>query len=121
MNAEDIIRAKRDGRELTRDEINYFIHGLVNGRVADYQAAAWALAVYFQGMSPRETSDLALAMAYSGEVMDLSAIEGIKVDKHSTGGVGDKTTPVVVSLCAAAGVPVAKMSAGSGLHRHPTN
>lgn len=114
MNAEDIIRAKRDGRELTRDEINYFIHGLVNGRVADYQAAAWAMAVYFQGMTPRETSDLALAMAYSGEVMDLSAIEGIKVDKHSTGGVGDKTTPVVVSLCAAAGVPVAKMS-GRGL------
>jgi len=114
VNAEDIIRAKRDGRELTRDEINYFIHGLVNGRVADYQAAAWAMAVYFQGMTPRETSDLALAMAYSGEVMDLSAIEGIKVDKHSTGGVGDKTTPVVVSLCAAAGVPVAKMS-GRGL------
>ena len=114
MNAEDIIRAKRDGRELTRDEINYFIHGLVNGRVADYQAAAWAMAVYFQGMTPRETSDLALAMAYSGEVMDLSAIEGIKVDKHSTGGVGDKNTTEVVSLCAAAGVPVAKMS-GRGL------
>lgn len=114
MNAEDIIRNKRDGRELTREEIEYFIKGLVSGQVADYQAAAWAMAVYFQGMSRRETSDLALAMAYSGEVMDLSAIQGIKVDKHSTGGVGDKTTPVVVALCAAAGVPVAKLS-GRGL------
>ncbi len=114
MNAENIIRSKRDGRELTREEIEYFIKGLVGGKVADYQAAAWAMAVYFQGMTRRETSDLALAMAYSGEVMDLSAIEGIKVDKHSTGGVGDKTTPVVVPLCAAAGVPVAKLS-GRGL------
>lgn len=114
MNAEDIIRSKRDGRELAREEIEYFIKGLVNKNVADYQVAAWAMAVYFQGMTRRETSDLALAMAYSGEVMDLSAIEGIKVDKHSTGGVGDKTTPVVVPLCAAAGVPVAKLS-GRGL------
>jgi len=114
MNAENIIRSKRDGRELAREEIEYFIKGLVNKNVADYQAAAWAMAVYFQGMTRRETSDLALAMAYSGEVMDLSAIEGIKVDKHSTGGVGDKTTPVVVPLCAAAGVPVAKLS-GRGL------
>ena len=114
MNAEAIIRSKRDGRELTREEIEYFIKGLVSGKVADYQAAAWAMAVYFQGMTRRETSDLAVAMAYSGEVMDLSAIEGIKVDKHSTGGVGDKTTPVVVPLCAAAGVPVAKLS-GRGL------
>lgn len=114
MNAEDIIRSKRDGRELSQEEIEYFIKGLVDKKVADYQAAAWAMAVYFRGMTRRETSDLALAMAYSGEVLDLTAIAGIKVDKHSTGGVGDKTTPVVVPLCAAAGVPVAKLS-GRGL------
>ena len=114
MNAEDVIRNKRDGRELSREEIDYFIQGLVTGRVADYQASAWAMAVYFRGMTRRETSDLALAMAKSGEVMDLSAIDGIKVDKHSTGGVGDKTTPVVAALAAAAGVPVAKLS-GRGL------
>ncbi|NLB19101.1 MAG: thymidine phosphorylase, partial [Syntrophomonadaceae bacterium] len=114
MHPEEIIRHKRDGIELSRPEIEYFINGLVTGEVADYQAAAWAMAVYFRGMTLRETADLAIAMAYSGEVIDLSSIAGIKVDKHSTGGVGDKTTPVVVALCAAAGVPVAKLS-GRGL------
>lgn len=110
----DIIRRTRDGISLTREEIEFFITGLVNGQVADYQAAAWAMAVYFRGMTSEETADLAMAMAYSGDVMDLSGIEGIKVDKHSTGGVGDKTTPIVVALCAAAGIPVAKLS-GRGL------
>ncbi|NLV15702.1 MAG: thymidine phosphorylase [Syntrophomonadaceae bacterium] len=114
MHPEEIIRHKRDGHQLSRRQIEYFINGLVSGEVADYQGSAWAMAVYFQGMTPQETADLALAMAHSGEVMDLSAIAGIKVDKHSTGGVGDKTTPVVVALCAAAGVPVAKLS-GRGL------
>ncbi len=110
----EIIRRTRDGISLTREEIEFFITGLVNGQVADYQAAAWAMAVYFRGMTSEETADLAMAMAYSGDVMDLSGIEGIKVDKHSTGGVGDKTTPIVVALCAAAGIPVAKLS-GRGL------
>lgn len=114
MNAEEIIRKKRDGIELTTEEIGYFIKGLSNGKVADYQVSAWAMAVYFRGMNQREISDLALAMANSGEMVDLSGIEGIKVDKHSTGGVGDKTTPIVVPIAAAAGVPVAKMS-GRGL------
>jgi len=114
MNIVDIIRKKRDGSSLSTEEITYLIKAISSGTVPDYQVSAWAMAVYFQGMDARETSDLALSMAYSGEVMDLSLIPGIKVDKHSTGGVGDKTTMVVLPLAAAAGVPVAKMS-GRGL------
>ncbi|MGE5416326.1 MAG: thymidine phosphorylase [Acidobacteriota bacterium] len=114
MNAEEIIRKKRNGDELSQKEIDWFIKGMASGKVADYQIGAWAMAVYFKGMTPEETSNLALAMANSGEIVDLSSISGIKVDKHSTGGVGDKTTPVVVPIVAAAGVPVPKMS-GRGL------
>lgn len=114
MNAEEIIRRKRDGFELSREEIEAFIQGIVAKTVMDYQISAWTMAVFFRGMNARETADLALAMAHSGDMADLSGISGVKVDKHSTGGVGDKTTPVVVALAAAAGIPVAKMS-GRGL------
>lgn len=108
------IEQKRDGRELTPEEIKRFINGYLTGAVADYQMAAWLMAVYFQGMTPKETVALTLCMAYSGKVVDLSAIPGIKVDKHSTGGIADTTTLIVAPLVAAAGVPVAKMS-GRGL------
>ncbi len=114
MRAVDIIIKKRDGGELSRAEIEFFIGGLVSGEVADYQAAAWAMAVFFRGMTARETADLTLAMAHSGETLDLSDTVPFAVDKHSTGGVGDKVTLVVEPLVAACGVPVGKMS-GRGL------
>ncbi|XOK63824.1 pyrimidine-nucleoside phosphorylase [Paenibacillus elgii] len=114
MRTVDIIHSKRDGKELSSEEIAFLIEGYTKGEIPDYQMSAWAMAVYFNGMSARETADLTLSMARSGDQVDLSSIPGIKVDKHSTGGVGDTTTLIVGPLVAAAGIPVAKMS-GRGL------
>src|SRR3990172_3599623 len=128
MRAVDVIARKRDGLELSREEIESFVAGFARGEIPDYQASAWAMAIVLRGMSARETYDLTMAMVASGETLDLSTLAPHAVDKHSTGGVGDKTTLVVEPAVAACGVPVAKMSgrrlgySGGALHQpeaHP--
>ena len=114
MNILEIIAKKRDSKELNKEEIEYFIKGYTNGEIQDYQAAALIMAIYINGMNDREITDLTLAMAYSGEVLDLSCFGENVVDKHSTGGVGDKVSIVLLPIIAAMGIPVAKMS-GRGL------
>ncbi len=114
MRAVDIIIKKRQNQELTPEEIRFFIDGFTKGDIADYQASAWAMAVLLNGMTARETTDLTLAMAESGEILDLTGIVDIAVDKHSSGGVGDKTSLVVLPIVAACGLPCGKMS-GRGL------
>lgn len=114
MNIQDIIAKKRDGKKLEKEEIHYFIKEYVAGNITDYQAAALVMAIYINGMTNEETTNLTLEMAHSGDVLDLSAVGKIVVDKHSTGGVGDKITLVLMPIIASLGIPVAKMS-GRGL------
>src|SRR5512139_3057082 len=114
MRAVDIIVKKREKGELTKEEINFFVQGFVRDQIPDYQVSAWAMAVVLNGMTPRETTDLTLAMVASGKTLDLSGVVDIAVDKHSSGGVGDKTSLVVLPVAAACGLPCGKMS-GRGL------
>jgi pyrimidine-nucleoside phosphorylase len=114
VNAVEIIIKKREKRELSEEEIRFFVHGITSGEIPDYQISAWAMAVLLNGMTARETTELTIAMAHSGEVLDLSNVVKLAMDKHSSGGVGDKTTLVVLPIVVACGLPVGKMS-GHGL------
>ena len=114
MNILDIIAKKRDKKELSKDEIDFFVNGYTNGKITDYQAAALIMAIYLNGMTDEEITNLTISMAYSGEVLDLSKFGENVVDKHSTGGIGDKVTLILMPIISALGIPVAKMS-GRGL------
>ena len=114
MNILEIISKKRDKKELTKEEIEYFVQGYTKGEITDYQASALIMAIYINGMNDREITALSIAMAYSGEVLDLSRFGENVVDKHSTGGVGDKVSIILLPIIASMGIPVAKMS-GRGL------
>ena len=114
LNIVDIIEKKRDGNILFKEEIEYFVNGYVNNEIPDYQMSSLLMAIYFRGLNDEELTNLTMAMVNSGEKIDLSGIEGIKVDKHSTGGVGDKTTLIIAPIVAACGGKIAKMS-GKGL------
>lgn len=114
MNIQEIISKKRDGLELTKEEISYFVLQYTKGNITDYQAAALIMSIYINGLSKEETTNLTLEMAHSGQILDLSAISETVIDKHSTGGVGDKITLVLMPIIASLGIPVAKMS-GRGL------
>ncbi len=114
MRIYDVIKKKRDGFALSKEEIDFFVDGYVKGEIADYQASALCMAIYFKGMNLEETTNLTLAIRNSGEILDFSGVDGIRADKHSTGGVGDKTSLVVAPIVASLGVKVAKMS-GRGL------
>ena len=120
MRIYDLIYKKRNKEELTDEEINYMIENYVSGDIPDYQMAAMLMAIFFNGMNDREISTMTNAMAHSGDMVDLSSIDGIKVDKHSTGGVGDKTTLIIAPVVAYYGVKVAKMS-GRGLRNYRRN
>ena len=114
MRMVDLIEKKRDGNELSKEEIEYIVTNYTNGKIPDYQVSALLMAIFYQDMTNEEITNLTLAIANSGDVIDLSSLEGIKVDKHSTGGVGDTTTLILARLVASVGVTVAKMS-GRGL------
>lgn len=120
MNILEIIAKKRDGKRLEKEEIEYFIQGYTSEEITDYQAAALVMAIYINGMDYEEIKDLTLAMAHSGEMLDLSDISDNIIDKHSSGGVGDKITLIVMPIVASLGIPVAKMS-GRGLRNHRWN
>ena len=114
MRMYDIIEKKRDGGKLSKEEIEFWINGYVNGEIPDYQVSSLLMAIFFRGLDDEELTNLTLVMAHSGEMIDLSEISGNKVDKHSTGGVGDKTSLIVIPIVSACGCKVAKMS-GKGL------